>query len=260
MGSAGEFFAMSDEERMTVMEWILDEAAGKVPVLAGTGHYSTETTIKLSLHAKKHGAQGLLIITPYFIRPPRIAVLDHYRAVHRAVELPVMMYNVPILTGIEVPPDDLKLLKDEGVLQGVKWSHAEIARIQETLWTCGPDFPVFAGIDLLIFGTLAMGGQGMICGLPMLLPRVSRQLFDLIDTGDFPAARDLWMRLQPLFRCEYRSLYTPAGEPHWLSVCREAAELQGIRVGPPRLPLRPLQPEHREELRQHLANLGGSVG
>jgi 4-hydroxy-tetrahydrodipicolinate synthase len=257
MGSAGEFFAMSDEERMQVMEWILDETRGKIPVFAGTGHYSTETTIKLSLHAKKHGAEGLLLITPYFLRPPRAAVLNHFRAVHKAVGLPIMMYNVPILTGVEVPPDDLKVLMDEGVLHGVKWSHAEISRIQETRWACGPDFPNFAGIDLLIFGALAIGSQGMICGLPMLAPRIARKLFDLLaEEQKLDEARKLWMDLQPLFRCEYRALYSPIGEPHWLAVCREAAELRGIKVGPPRLPLQRLNAEHREELRKILQSLG----
>jgi 4-hydroxy-tetrahydrodipicolinate synthase len=256
MGSAGEFIAMTEEERMEVMEWILDEVHGDVPVFAGTGHYSTATTIKLSQHAKAHGAAGLLVITPYFLRPPRKAVLDHFRAVHRAVGLPIMMYNVPILTGVEVSPDDLKRLKDEGVLHGVKWSHVEISRIQETRWLCGTDFPNFAGIDLLIFGALAVGAQGMICGLPMLAPRLARRLFDLMEQKNLDVARDLWMKLQPLFRCEYRAMHSPIGEPHWLAVCREAAELRGIKVGPPRLPLQRLTVEHREELRDILLELG----
>ena len=89
---------------MQVMEWILDEAAGKVPVLAGTGHCSTEATVKLSLHAKAHGADGLMLITPYIQRPSREAVLEHFRTVSRKVGLPISMYNVPILTGVEASP------------------------------------------------------------------------------------------------------------------------------------------------------------
>jgi len=257
MGSAGEFFAMTDEERMQVTEWILDEVGGKVPVFAGAGHYSTATSIKLGRHAKDHGADGLLIITPYFLRPPMNAVLDHFRAIHQAVQLPVMMYNVPVLTGIDVSPDNIKRLCDDGVLQGVKWSHIDIDKIQQTRFLCGPDFPNFAGVDMLVFAALAIGAHGMICDLPMLVPRLARRLFDLIaEQQDLNAARDLWMKLQPLIRFEYRALHTNEAEPHWLAVCRETAELRGIPVGPPRAPLKRLRAGHHEELREILTELG----
>ena len=257
LGSAGEPFVLTSEERTQVLEWILDEADGKVPILAGTGDAGTESTVQLSLHAKKCGASGLMLITPYVQRPPRDAVLDHFRTVRKKTGLPIMMYNVPIVTGIEVPPEDLKLLYCEGTLQSVKWSHLEISRIQETIWLCGPGFPVFAGIDYVLFAGLALGCRGMICGLPMLSPRLARQLFELIvEKENIAEARSLWMKIQPWIQIEYSALFSSSREPHWLCVCRAVAELRGIKVGPPRPPLTRLNKEQTQQLTTVMKNLG----
>lgn len=257
LGSAGEFFALSDEERMRVMEWILSEVNGRVPVYAGTGHYSTRSTIALSRHALEHGASGLMIMPPYLLRPPKQDVLDHFRRVREAVPLPIMVYNVPILSGVEISPQEIALLAREGVINAVKWSHVEISRIHDTRSLCGPGFSVLVGIDLIAFAGLAAGADGYIGGLPMMVPRLARQLFEsLYVRKDLAAAQSLWQRLLPLITFEYRALTTDAGQPHWLAVSREVALLRGIPIGSPRLPLRPLPPALREELRGLLRDLG----
>jgi 4-hydroxy-tetrahydrodipicolinate synthase len=256
MGSAGEFFALTDEERMHSMEWILDEVNGQVPVYAGTGHYSTRTTIKLSQHALRNGASGILIIPPYLLRPPKQDVLDHFRRVREAVPLPIMVYDVPILAGVEVTPQEILALAKEDVIHSVKWSHLEVSRIHDTRLLCGPDFGVFVGIDLIAMEGLAVGGDGYISGLPMMIPRLARRLFETIhDQRDLAAGQSLWNRLLPLVQFEYRALTTDAGQPHWLAVCREAAALRGIPVGVSRLPLHPLSTELREELQKLLYQL-----
>jgi 4-hydroxy-tetrahydrodipicolinate synthase len=256
MGSAGEFFALTDEERMRSMEWILDEVNGQVPVYAGTGHYSTRTTIKLSQHALKNGANGILIMPPYLLRPPKQDVLDHFRRVREAVPLPIMIYDVPILAGVEITPQEILVLAKEDVIHSVKWSHLEVSRIHDTRLLCGPDFGVFVGIDLIAMEGLAVGGDGYISGLPMMVPRLARRLFETIhDQQDLVAGQSLWNRLLPLVQFEYRALTTDAGQPHWLAVCREAALLRGIPVGVSRLPLRPLSTELREELQKLLHQL-----
>jgi 4-hydroxy-tetrahydrodipicolinate synthase len=256
MGSAGEFFALTDEERMRSMEWILDEVNGQVPVYAGTGHYSTRTTIKLSQHALKNGANGILIMPPYLLRPPKQDVLDHFRRVREAVPLPIMIYDVPILAGVEITPQEILVLAKEDVIHSVKWSHLEVSRIHDTRLLCGPDFGVFVGIDLIAMEGLAVGGDGYISGLPMMVPRLARRLFETIhDQQDLVAGQSLWNRLLPLVQFEYRALTTDAGQPHWLAVCREAALLRGIPVGVSRLPLRPLSTELRGELQKLLHQL-----
>jgi 4-hydroxy-tetrahydrodipicolinate synthase len=257
MGSAGEFVALTDKERMRVMEWTLTEASGKVPVYAGTGHYSTRITIELSRHAKENGATGLMLMPPYLMRPPKRDVLDHFRRVREAVGLPIMVYNVPILAGVELTPAELKQLADEDVIHAVKWSHPEISRIQDTKLICRPDFTVFVGIDLVGFAGLAVGADGYIGGLAMMVPRLARNLYGAFrEKQDLSTARQLWNRLLPLVQFEYRALFSEAGQPHWLAVCREVAALRGIPVGPPRLPMRPLYPDMKTELRRLLTQLG----
>jgi 4-hydroxy-tetrahydrodipicolinate synthase len=256
LGSAGEFFALTDEERMQVMEWILDEVNGKVPVYAGTGHYSTRTTIKLSLNAQKNGATGIMVMPPYLLRPPKQDVLDHFRRVREAVPLPIMIYDVPILCGVEVTPQEIQTLAREDVIHSVKWSHAEVSRIHDTRLLCGPYFGVFVGIDIIALEGLAAGADGYTSGLPMMAPRLARRLFELIhDQGDLAGGRLLWEKLLPLVRFEYRALMTDDGQPHWLSVCRAAAALRGIPIGASRLPLQPISPELREELKKLLGQV-----
>jgi 4-hydroxy-tetrahydrodipicolinate synthase len=257
LGSAGEFIALSDEERMQAVDWILDEVGGQVPVYVGTGHYSTRGAIELSRHALRSGANGLMIMPPYLLRPPKEDVLDHFRRIRDAVALPIMVYNVPILAGIELTPQDLQALASEGVIQSVKWSHVEVSRIHDTKLLCGQDFSVFVGIDLVGFEGLAAGADGYTGGLAMMTPALACRLFeDVFSQGDLKRARCLWNRLLPLVHFEYRALFTDHGQPHWLAVCRESAVLRGISVGAPRLPLRSLSPNLREELQCILRDLG----
>lgn len=257
MGSAGEFIALTERERMQVMEWTLAEVNGKVPVYAGTGHYSTRTTIELSKHARAAGATGVMLMPPYLLRPPKRDVMDHFRRVREAVGLPVMVYNVPILAGVELSPTDIKELADEDVVHAVKWSHPEISRIQDTKLISKPNFAVFVGIDLIGFAGLAAGADGYIGGLAMMVPRMLRTLFGQFrESQNLSNARQLWDRLLPLVQFEYRALLSDSGSPHWLAVCREAAALRGIPVGSPRAPLKPLFPDQKAELKRLLVALG----
>lgn len=257
MGSSGEFIALSQDERKQVMEWIFEEVNGQVPVYAGTGHYSTRATIELSTHALKNGAAGLLIMPPYLLRPPKQDILDHFRRIREAVPLPIMVYNVPLLAGVELSPEDIKLLAEEDVIQGVKWSHADVSRIHDSRFLCSPDFAVFVGIDTFAFEGLAVGADGAICGLAMMVPRLLRKLFDTIySERDLASARSQWNRLLPLVQFETKAVYSDGGQPHWLAICREVAELRGMSVGAPRRPLRPVPHEFREQLRQLLVDLG----
>jgi 4-hydroxy-tetrahydrodipicolinate synthase len=168
-----------------------------------------------------------------------------------------MIYDVPILCGVEVTPQEIHLLAKEDVIHSVKWSHVEVTKIHDTRFLCGPDFGVFVGIDLIAMAGLAAGADGYISGLPMIVPRLAKSLFEIIHTQrDLAAGLLLWNTLLPLVRFEYRALTSDAGQPHWLAVCREAAALRGIPIGASRLPLKPLSTELSEELRTILRQLG----
>src|SRR5579883_2189486 len=123
----------------------------------------------------RSGASGLMIMPPYLLRPPKQDVLNHFRRIRDAVPLPIMVYNVPILAGVELTPEDIQLLAGEGVIQSVKWSHVEVSRIHDTKLLCGGDFTVFVGIDLVGLEGLAVGADGYIGGLAMMTPARTRQ-------------------------------------------------------------------------------------
>jgi 4-hydroxy-tetrahydrodipicolinate synthase len=257
LGSAGEPVALSTAERMQALEAIVEETNGAVPIYAGTSDYSTATTIELSLHARSIGCDGLMLMAPYLLRPPKQDVLNHLRRVHDKVGLPIMVYNVPVLTGVEITPEEIQMLAAEGVVNSVKWSHLEISRIQDTRLLCGPDFAIFAGIDITAFSALALGADGWIGGMPMIAPALAVKLCQLLSVDkNLDEARALWLRLLPIIRVEYRAMGTAEASPHWLSVCRESATLRGIPIGLPRAPLSPVDASVSEELRQILAGLG----
>jgi 4-hydroxy-tetrahydrodipicolinate synthase len=257
LGSGGEPVAMTLDERKHMLEAIVEETNGKVPILAGTGDYSTANTIELSLHAQSLGCRGLMLITPYLMIPPKRDVLNHFRRVREKVGLPIMVYNVPFTTGIEITPEELKAWADEDVIHGVKWSHSEVNRIHNTRFLCGPDFPVFAGNDLIAFEGMAVGAQGWISGVPMMVPGLAAKLHHLLaEEGNLQAARELWYKLLPLVRLEFGAAPSGDWNPHIISVVREAALLRGIPVGSSRLPLSRVDPPVREELRKILTSLG----
>jgi 4-hydroxy-tetrahydrodipicolinate synthase len=256
LGSAGEPVALSLGERKSLLEAVVTENAGQVPIYAGTGDYGTESTIELSLHAKSVGCEGLMLISPFLMRPPKKDVLNHLRRVRERVGLPIMVYNVPLLTGIEITPQEIKMLQDEDVVHAVKWSHLEVTRIHDTRLLCGPNFPIFAGIDVIAFEAMAVGADGWISGLPMIVPALARRLHRLLTVEKkLDDARALWYRLLPLINLEYRALSTSDGNPHWLAVCREAAVLRDIPVGVSRGPLAAVDAEVRAELKSLLEGL-----
>jgi 4-hydroxy-tetrahydrodipicolinate synthase len=257
LGSAGEPFAMNTSERKELLEAIVEETDGAVPIFAGTGAYGTAETIELSLHAKSIGCTGLMLITPYILRPPKKNVLDHFRRVRDRVGLPIMIYNVPVLTGVEITPEEMARLIEEDVIHAVKWSHVEVSRIHDTRLICGPEFPIFAGIDVIAFEALAVGADGWISGIPMIAPKLAVRLHrQICYEQDLAGARELWYRLLPLIQIEYRALGSDGGDPHWLAVCRESALLRGIPVGHPRPPLTSLSSEVRDELRSAMLAVG----
>jgi len=168
-----------------------------------------------------------------------------------------MLYNVPILTGVEVTPQEIQMLSEQDVIHSVKWSRLEVSRIHDTRLLCVLDFPIFAGIDLIAFGALAVGADGWISGLPMMVPALAKRLFRLLTVDkSLDLARGLWYRIPPLIHLEYRALGTENGSPHWLAVCREAAEFRGIDLGVSRGPLTRVHPPVRNELKSILERLG----
>jgi 4-hydroxy-tetrahydrodipicolinate synthase len=256
LGSSGEPLALTMDERKGVLDAVATEAAGKVPIMAGIVEYSTRAAIEFGQYAKSAGCKGLMVMPPYGVRPPKRDVFDHLRRVRESVGLPVMLYNVPSASGIDLMPEEVQQLAEEGVVQSVKWSTGEVSRIRDTKFLCGPSFPVFVGNDLIAFEGLAVGADGWISCLPMIVPLRAVQLYRLLVVEkNLSAARDLFYPLVPLIRLEFQAISLPNNDPHWLAVTRESALLRGIPVGQSRKPLSAISREHAEQLRELLVAL-----
>ena len=257
LGSSGEPLALTMTERKAVLDAVVDEAGGRVPIIAGIVEYSTKAAIEFGTYAKAAGCDGLMVMPPYGFRPPRRDVFDHFRRIRSTVGLPIMLYNVPGTSGIDLMPEEVQQLAEEGVIEAVKWSTAEVSRVRDTKLLCGPSFIVFVGNDLIAFEGLAVGADGWISCLPMIAPKCAVKLFRLLAIEqNLSAARDFLYHLAPLIRLEFRAASSANNDPHWLAVTRESALLRGIPVGQSRKPLSAVSQEHSGQLKALLIGLG----
>ena len=249
-GSTGEFISMDLEEQKKVIESVVAETAGRVPVYAGTAHYSTRKTIELSRFAEKAGADGVMIINPYYLQPPTANVLDHFRAVRASISIPLMLYNNPYVCGYELQVEHLKTLFDEGTIQSVKLARGPAQEVHEILYHCGRKTTVMYGADLEAPEGLLAGAVGWVTSAINAAPRLCGELYAKASAGDVAGTFEVWDRLMPLIWFTYHS------GVHWLQVVKTAVALMGRPGGPPRRPLTLLEGEKREALRQILAAMG----
>jgi 4-hydroxy-tetrahydrodipicolinate synthase len=260
LGSSGEFAGLESADRVRVLEAALEACHGRVPVVAGTHHVSTRLTVELSKHAERAGADALLIVPPYYMAPTPSQAMEHYRRVADAVSIPIVVYhNVP-LTGVDFKTPHLVKLFEEGAIAGVKMSNPEPDRICELLQATDGKLSVYAGIDSVAFEGLCHGAHGWISGIPSIVPRHARLLYDAIAVrGDLKTARAVWKSLAPLMRLEF-SAYQSRGEgAHWFSVMKAALNMIGPAVGDPDPPVLPLPRAHRNQLAAILRGLGYTV-
>jgi 4-hydroxy-tetrahydrodipicolinate synthase len=260
LGSSGEFCVLEIEERKRVLEKVIELNNGRVALWAGTHHYSTQSTIELSKHAEAAGADALLIVPPYYMAPTPEQTMDHYRHIASAVDLPIILYhNIP-LTCVDLKTEQLLMLYEEGVIAAVKMSNPEPDRICRLLQESDGGLVVYCGIDTVAFEGLCHGAHGWISGIPSIVPRAARALYEAIAVrGDLPAARQQWRLLSQLMRMEF-SAYSHRGHgPHWFSVMKTTLNLIGPPVGDPQLPVQPLQPDRLDELVRILEGLGYQV-
>ena len=226
-GSTGEFTTLTNGERRQLVETTVDAAAGRVPVVAGTGALSTRETVELSRHAEQAGAAAVMIVPPFYDALSWRELLAHYTAVADAIAIPIMYYNLPGATGIKLTAAQLgelpiACLKDTG---------GDAVAATELIQTDGPT--LLNGWDTLTFGALAAGVRAVVWGAASILPEECVELHRLlIDDIDLPAARELWARLWPLCRFLESQSYSAA--------VKTACRLVGDATGAVRAPLLPL--------------------
>ncbi len=249
-GTTGEFQNLTVEERKLVSKIVIDEVKGRVPVIVGTGCSSTDLTVEMTKHAKDAGADAALIVTPYYHKPALRGIYEHYRIVAETVDLPIMLYNIPQVTGVQLPWQVVEDLAEIPNIVGVKDSSGELRYILALIEKTSPKLSIMCGHDEVVLPALAAGCSGMILASANIIPDVWRELYDSFQRGELQKAREIQLKVQKFCRVIVKSG----------SVGPKAAmDMIGVKVGPVRLPLTQggeLTYEDREELRIDLEKLG----
>ncbi len=248
-GTTGESATLSHEEHHRVVELTIKTVKGRVPVLAGTGSNSTDESIELTRHAKKAGADGALMITPYYNKPTQEGLYQHFKAVAEAVNIPIILYNVPSRTSVNMLPETVARCAKIKNIVGVKEATADLNQISQVIRLCPKDFAVMSGDDFTSMATVAIGGTGVISVTSNVAPKDMAAMIDAALAGDFAKARKLHYKLFPLMGAMFiETNPTPA---------KTALGLMGkIKNSDPRLPLYKMNDANVEKLRKVLAASG----
>jgi 4-hydroxy-tetrahydrodipicolinate synthase len=248
-GTTGESPTLSHAEQKRVVEIVIQQARGRIPVVPGTGSYSTADVIEMTRHVAHAGASGALIVTPYYNKPTQQGLYEHYRAIAEAVpDLPLIVYNIQGRTAVNVETDTLARLAQIPNIVGVKEASGSLDQMTAVILACGPDFTVLSGDDNLTLPLMSVGGRGVISVLGNFLPREVSDVTHAALEGDWKRARDLHLKLYPICKAMFI-------ETNPIPV-KEAMAMLGMIRAEWRLPMCPMTPANREKLRQVLVQAG----
>ena len=247
-GTTGESPTLSHEEDMRVTALCVEVAAGRVPVVAGTGSNNTEEAILLTRHAKECGADAALIVAPYYNKPTQEGLYQHYKAIHDAVEIPILIYNIPGRSIVDMSVDTMARLAELPNIVGVKDATADLARPSLTRNAIGSDFVQMSGEDATMIGFLAQGGHGCISVPANVAPRACADLHEAWQRGDIETAQRINERLMPLHKALFVES-SPAG-------VKFAASLLGLCENRVRLPVVPVSADTETQVRAAMVHAG----
>lgn len=230
LGSTGEYYALSPEERERVLRVSVEAANGRVPVVAGANAGSTRDVIAFSRQAEALGCAGVMLAPPYYSLPRPDELFAHFRAVNKAIGIPILLYNYPGRTGVDMTPDFIERLGSLKNVRYVKESTGEMARVTELLRRCGDRIQVFAGCDTIALESLMMGAIGWIGGVANVLPRLHVRIYDAVEKKDFVTATRLFYRALP-------TLELMEGGGKYTQFVKAGCSLAGHDLGSPRMPL-----------------------
>ncbi len=248
-GTTGESATLSFEEHERVVEIAVEQVKGRVPVIAGTGSNSTEEAIRLTEHARKAGASGALMISPYYNKPTQEGLYRHFRKVAEAVDIPIVLYNIPGRTAVNMEPDTIARLAQIPNIVGVKEASGSMKQITDIIARCDSSFDVVSGEDYLTYPLLCVGGKGVISVTSNVAPRDMAQLCNLHFAGKTDEALQLYYRLLPLCHALFY-------ETNPAPVKAALAMMNKISSEEVRLPLAPMSEANREKLRRDLLAYG----
>jgi len=197
-GTTGESSTLSHEEHDRVIEITIDAVKKRIPVVAGTGSNSTEEALRLTKHAYEAGADGALMVCPYYNRPTQEGLYQHFKKVAESVPIPIVPYNIPSRTGVNLLPETVARLAKIKNIVGIKEASGSLKQMQDVINLCGDKFDVLSGDDFFTFPLLAIGGKGVISVVSNIVPADMAAMIDAFNAGDVKKAQDLHRRLVPL--------------------------------------------------------------
>lgn len=232
LGSNGEFFSLSNEEKIAIARIAVDEAGESVPIYAGTGGNSTTEVIELTKQMEEIGVKAVSVITPYFVKLSQEELKNHYETIAKSVNLPIILYDIPGMTGNPLAPTTVSKLAEIPNIVAIKDSSGNFDNVLKNLEAQGPNFTVLVGTDSLILPSLMAGGGGAIAATANFLPKVVVSIYEKWKEGNLEGAELEQRKLRPI-----RNAFQKGSLP---SVLKEAMNLVGLAVGEPRLPVRPV--------------------
>jgi 4-hydroxy-tetrahydrodipicolinate synthase len=246
-GSTGESPTLTYKEKAELFASVAEAVRGRAKLICGTGTYSTAETLELTQAAEDAGADGLLVVTPYYNKPPQRGLIAHFERVAAATELPIIAYNIPGRTATRISHDTLLQLAQTPNIVAVKDSTGDFQGVSRLVAEIA-NFEVYSGDDWATFGYVCLGAVGVVSVASHLVGPQIRQMIDLIQTGDVAAARKIHEALSPL----YNALFITSNP----IPVKAALEMLGLPAGVPRLPLVPATPEERDRVRKALVDAG----
>lgn len=231
IGTTGESPTLSHREVIGIVELVLKQTAGRIPVIVGTGSNDTKKAIELTREAESLGAQGSLQVTPYYNKPTQEGLYRHFSSIAEATSLPIILYNIPGRSGVPIALDTLKRLVSQAGIKAVKEASGDISGIMSSIAALGDKLDFLSGDDNLTLPIMALGGTGVISVLSNLFPKEVKKMVDLASAGNMEEARSMHYRLLPLFRMVFV-------ETNPIPI-KAAMAMQGLLEESYRLPLGP---------------------
>ncbi len=235
VGTTGESPTLTHDEHHKVVEWCVKEANGRVPVIAGAGSNSTTEAVALAKHAEKAGADAVLVVTPYYNKPTQEGMYHHFKAVNDAVGIPIIIYNIPPRSVVDMSVETMTRLFELKNIAGVKDATANLARVSQQRHAMGPDFIQMSGEDMTALAYMAAGGHGCISVTANIAPKPCADLMAAVLKGDYATGLKIQDRLVPLHDAIFKEPGV-AGAKHGLKLLGRLEE----EVRPPLMPVTPL--------------------
>ena len=247
-GTTGEASTLSKDERAQLFTHTVNKVARRIPVVAGTGSNDTMSAVDYSIQAEKCGVDGLLIVTPYYNKCTQKGLIAHYTKIAEAVNIPIILYNVPSRTGLNMLPETVKILSEVQNIVAIKEASADITQIVELFRVVDPSFAIYSGNDDHIFPLLALGAAGVISTVANIIPKLTHELCESFWNGNHSTSKDIQYRINPLVKSVF-------AEVNPIPV-KAGVNLLGFNVGEVRLPLTPAEDKTVDAISMHLKQLG----